>query len=185
MNPKPIHTVRWMYPWEIQQARRVFADQLKYDSIRIHENAGLPIKVDIVGKWLMRKPYVYAPNAITLGNHCYFPVKLPEAPVPLHQPDHHMIGWLIHELTHAWQYQRLGWRYLVMAIRVLLRQGTGAYEYGGEAGLVESRNIGRKLVNFNLEQQANLARNYYEALVNRKDTSAWKPYISELQKIPV
>jgi hypothetical protein len=176
-----MHTVRPLYAWEIREARRVFADQLKYEAIQVHENAGWPETVNKIGMRLKRMPYVDAPNAVTLGNHCYFSAKLLESPVSPDHPEHYKIGWLIHELTHAWQYQRLGWRYLRLALTVQLRRRAGAYDFGGEAGLVESYNRGRKLADFNLEQQGDITRTYYDALVGRKNVEAWLPFVREFQ----
>ena len=181
MNAKLVSSVRSLYAWEIQEARSVFADRLNYDAVRIHENAGWPNTISKVGSWLKRSPYVETPNAITLGNQCYFPVKLLEFPVPHDHSEHGKIGWLIHELTHAWQYQRLGWRYLPKALDAQLRLGVTAYDFGGEAGLLKYHSMGWTLANFNLEQQGDIARTYYEALVRGKDVSAWLPYIAEFQ----
>ena len=177
-----MHTVRRLYSWEIREARRIFADQLNYEAIRIHENAGWPNVLDKIGSWLRRAPYDDVPNAITLSNHCYFPVKLPESPVSPDHPEHSKIGWLIHELTHTWHYQRLGWRYLPMALCVQLVQRARAYDFGGEEGLVESHNKGWRLASFNLEQQGHIARTYYDSLVRRRNVNAWLPFIQEFRE---
>ncbi len=177
-----MHTVRPLCAWEIREARRIFADQLDYQAIHVHENAGWCDAVDKIGKRLRRMPYAETLNAITLGNHCYFPLKLLESPVSPNHPEHYKISWLIHELTHAWHYQRLGWRYLPRALSVQLHRKAGAYDFGGEAGLVESHNQGRKLADFNLEQQGDIARTYYDALVARRNVNAWLPFIREFQE---
>jgi hypothetical protein len=176
-----MHTVRPLYTWEIREARRVFANQLNYDPIRVHENASLPDAINRVSLWLRRMPYTRTPNAISLGNHCYFPIKLLEAPVSPDHKEHSKIGWLIHELTHAWQYQRLGWRYLSMALDVQFRKGGGIYDFGGESGLVESYSAGRRLADYNLEQQGDIARTYYDSLVRGRNVIAWQPFIQEFQ----
>jgi len=183
MDTKRNMIVRPLYAWEIQEARRVFVDQLNYDLVRIHQNTDWPDTINKIGMWLKRIPYQGTPNAITLGNHCYFPVKLLESPVSSDHPDHYKIPWLIHELTHVWQYQHLGWRYLPMALEAQFRPGAEAYEFGGQAGLVRYRNMGWKLADFNMEQQGNIARTYYEALCNEKEVSAWLPFIDELQRL--
>ena len=182
MEEKPVHTVRRLYAWEIREARRIFADQLDYEAIRIHENAGWTDFVNKIGYWLRRAPYEAIPNAITLSNHIYFPVKLLESPVSPEHPEHAKIGWLMHELTHAWHYQRLGWRYLPMALTVQMVKRATAYDFGGEEGLVESSNKGWRLANFNLEQQGNIARTYYDSLVRRRSVTAWLPFVQEFRE---
>jgi hypothetical protein len=176
-----MHTIRPLYAWEIREAQRVFAERLNYDSVRVHENANWPDTVHKIGLWLKRTPCDDVPNAITLGNHCYFPVKLLESPVSPDHPEHYKICWLMHELTHAWQYQHLGWRYLPMTLDTQLRKGTEAYNFGGEAGLVESHNKGKRLADFNLEQQGDIARTYYDVLARRGNGGAWLPFIQEFQ----
>ena len=181
MPAEGIPIERSMYSWEIQEARRVFANGLAYSQVRICECADWPNTMKRIGSWMQRVPYSGVPNAITLGNKCYFPVRLLETPVPLSNPGHYQIGWLIHELTHAWQYQRMGWGYLIKALQAQLSQGAQAYEFGGEAGLLGAFQQGKKLAGFNLEQQGDICRSYYERLCSGADVSAWQPYITEIQ----
>lgn len=177
-------TVRPLYAWEITEARRVFANQLNYERIRLHECASWPNTINRIGMRLKGLDVSQAaPNAITLGNHCFFPVKLLENPVPIDDSEHYKICWLMHELTHTWQYQHLGWRYLFMALYAQLRYKGEAYQYGGEAGLLASFKAGEKLNFFNLEQQGDIARDYYRRLCKAADVSAWEPYIKQIQRI--
>ncbi|MEW5871136.1 MAG: hypothetical protein AB1894_17810 [Chloroflexota bacterium] len=175
--------VRSLYAWEVQEARRVFAASLQYERVRVHENTGWPDSVNQLGMRLKGiKSTVPVHNAITLGNHCYFPVQLLVDPVPVGHPDHGSFCWLIHELTHAWQYQHMGWRYLGLALYAQFRYGAQAYVYGEEEGLRQRQREGWKLSNFNLEQQGDIARNYYERLCTGQDVSAWLPFITDLQQ---
>jgi hypothetical protein len=139
--------------------------------------------INAIGLRLKRMPPSDAHNAITLGNHLYFPVKLVAQSVDVDHPEHYKICWLIHELTHAWQYQHLGWRYLGMALDAQLRYGKNAYDFGGEAGLVRAHQQGWKLADFNLEQQGDIASSYYKKMSQGQDTRAWQPYIQEIQGI--
>jgi hypothetical protein len=171
-----------MYAWEIQEARRVFGSRLNYDKVRIHECAGWPDLIFKVGLRLQGKPATTdVHNAITIGNHCHFPVKLLENLVEPDDPLFYKIPWLIHELTHAWQYQHMGWRYLAQALSVQLKEGSRAYNFGGEDGLRTGGSQGLKLSDFNLEQQGDIARSYYERLVRGQDTQAWHGYVAEFQ----
>jgi hypothetical protein len=175
--------VRQLYHWEIQEARRVFGNRLDYTAVRIHECNTIPDKINRIGTRLKGMPAPTGHNAITLGNHCYFPVLLLEAPVETNHPDSYKIGWLIHELTHCWQYQHLGWKYLALALRAQFREGAQAYHFGGEDGLLERMARGEKFSNFNLEQQGDICRSYYERIVRGQDIRAWGPFIAEVQGI--
>ena len=131
-----------------------------------------------------RLPYTGQVNAVTLGNHCYFPVRLLEVPVPFSHPDHVKIAWLIHELTHVWQYQKMGWRYLGSALKAQLSQGAQAYDFGGEAGLLEARQQGAQAGRF----QPGAAGGYRPLIITNRlcagaDVSAWQPFIAELQQV--
>jgi hypothetical protein len=97
-------------------------------------------------------------------------------------PDYYKIPWLIHELTHAWQYQRLGWSYLVQALTAQFREKAAAYDFGSDTGLQKRRKDGWTLRKFNLEQQGDIARGYYERLRLGQDVSSFQPFIEELRK---
>jgi hypothetical protein len=175
--------VRSLYDWEIQEARRVFGSQLEYAAIRIHECVATPDKINRIGTRLKGLPAPTNHNAITLGNHCYFPVRLLEAPTPPESSESYKIGWLIHELTHCWQYQHQGWKYLAKALQAQFREGAQAYQFGDENGLLERLARGEKFANFNLEQQGDICRSYYERVVRGQNTQAWGPFIAEVQGI--
>ena len=176
-------SVRNLYAWEIQEAKRVFAAQLQYERIRIHECAAWPNTINRIGTRLKGMEYTGSPNAITLGNNCYFPVRLPSDLVEASDPQFYKLPWLIHEMTHAWQYQHMGWRYLVMALTTQLREGAQAYDYGGEGGLLNSLQQGWKLSHFNLEQQGDITSHYYARIRRDQNVDAWQPYIDEIQAV--
>ncbi len=182
MNANCPISVRPLYVWEIKEAWLVFGASLDYQSVRVHEGAAWPVEVDRLGAWLKRLPYQGTPNAITLGNHCYFSLCLLANPMTVDHPEHYKISWLVHELTHAWQFQKLGWAYLYRALEAQLRQRAEAYAFGGEAGLLEHYQQGWRLADFNLEQQGDIARTYYERMCRGLDASAWLPYINEFQQ---
>ena len=77
----------------------------------------------------------------------------------------------------------MGWRYLAMALYAQMRYKGAAYQYGGEKGLLESFKSGRLLNSFNLEQQGDITRDYYQRLCVAGDVSAWLPYIHQIQKV--
>ena len=184
--------VRPLYAWEITEARQVFGDSLRYDRIRIHECATWADAIDRLGRRLKKQapPGPEEHNSVTLGYHCYFPVSLPDRLVPPGDPLDYYMPWLIHELTHAWQYQHTGWTYLVRALAAQFRYGPAAYDFGGEAKLIKCRQNHWTITNFNPEQQGDIARYYYYGLrstnaidePNKQNAlSAYKPYIGDIQ----
>lgn len=88
------------------------------------------------------------------------------------------MAWLIHEMTHAWQYQH---GVSVLEKAFVAAHGASAYGYGGEAGLRSAAAQGRRFTSFNTEQQADIMRNYYYALKSNADTSAYEPFVAEVQ----
>lgn len=174
--------VRGLYDWEIEEARCVFGSGFDYSRVRIHENDPFPNRIDQLGRKLKRLPPEEHNNAITLGNHCIFPVSLPEKPVGVDEPEHYKVCWLIHELTHAWQFQRQGWMYLVRALKAQFQEKAHVYEYGGVEGLKSRRKSGVSIKSFNLEQQGDIARDYYTRLRRGEDVTDYLPYIEEFQR---
>ena len=77
----------------------------------------------------------------------------------------------------------MGWSYLRRALAAQLKFGAQAYEFGGDQGLRESLQKGWTLADFNLEQQGDITREYYDRLCRGADVSAWTPYINELKNI--
>jgi len=162
---------------EITEARKVFGESLKYKDILIFEGNELPNLIDdlgnIVKKMPKRKDYIK--NAITLGNYCVFGRNLDSSTT-------NDMSWMIHELTHAWQYQSLSWAYLLLALDAQIKLKEKAYEFGGEDGLKSRRKDGAMLKDFNMEQQGDIAKKYYLRLVQERDTSAYDPFIREIRE---
>ncbi len=174
--------VRPLYAWEILEAQRVFGHHIAYHRIRIHECVAFPDTIKQIGLKLQGAPASEEHTAITLGNHIYFPIRLPDQPLEPSDPKQYLFAWLIHELTHVWQYQSMGWRYLPIALKLQIRYGAHAYDYGDESGLLMHLGKGWKFTDFNLEQQGDIARAYYQRLVQRKDLYAWSPYIEPFHR---
>jgi hypothetical protein len=85
---------------------------------------------------------------------------------------------LIHELTHVWQYQH--------GISVTEKvwwalHGRSAYDYGDEAGLRAASAANKRFLDFNTEQQASIAEDFYRSQRAGLDTSAYQPFIAQLQ----
>ena len=185
MAENVIKRTRKLYTWEIEEFSDIFGDTMDYDSVRIHEGASWTDWMDRIGRKLkgMPAPGKSSHNAITLGNHCFFPVQLPEIWIPPGNPESYKLDWLAHELTHAWQYQDQGWLYLWKAIRAQFRDKEKAYDYGGEQGLQKSREKSIPFKDFNPEQQGNITQAYYVRKRANLNIDAWEPYILELKSM--
>lgn len=85
---------------------------------------------------------------------------------------------VVHELVHVYQYERLGTVYMGQCIHA---QMTVGYGYGGAAGLMAARAAGSHYRDYNREQQAQIAQDYYTVRQMGGDTTAYEPLIAELQ----
>lgn len=88
---------------------------------------------------------------------------------------------LIHELTHVYQYERVGSRYLGEAIAVLVGKRRDCYAYGGAAGLRQAAALKRPYAAFNREQQAMVVQDYYTAACNQHDVEPFLPFVKEMR----
>jgi hypothetical protein len=85
---------------------------------------------------------------------------------------------VVHELTHVYQYEKAGGWYIAQAIHA---QATVGYGYGGAAGLQSALATGKHFRDFNREQQAQIAQDYYNLVVGGSPTAYYDPFIKELQ----
>jgi hypothetical protein len=172
---------------EIAEASTVFGTGLDYSRAYVYENASWPDAIDRIGARLQRRMrYKEEHNAITLGTTSYFPVALKTDAAALAANNLSDFSWLVHELTHQWQYRRMGWRYLFDALSVQLRLGRAAYDYregadSPQAALQAAHTAGRRFAHFNMEQQGDLARDYYLRKRWGESCIAWEPFIQELR----
>ena len=86
--------------------------------------------------------------------------------------------WLVHELTHAYQYQHGRSVFSLMPTAFAGFFVKGLYDYGGVEGL-----RGKAFADFNTEQQANIVADYYylSTYEPHRDLSAYEPYISHVR----
>ena len=93
------------------------------------------------------------------------------------------MSWLIHEMTHVWQFQMRGWVYLIEALWAQLKLGgAAAYNYGGQAGLEAASLTDASIHNFNPEQQGDIAKHYFRLLKLRRNTEAWEPFVEDIRR---
>lgn len=92
------------------------------------------------------------------------------------------VALLVHELTHVYQYEVVGTRYMSEAIAVLVRSQRDCYNYDGDSGLASAQGEGKQLHHFNREQQAQIAQDYFVLQQAGKDTSSYHFYIEQLRR---
>jgi hypothetical protein len=172
---------RRLRPIEIREAESVFGSELPYGDIWVHEHARWPNWLGKLGAVLTRRPPPAAGNSVTLGQSVYFPRPLHNEPTHFEARIFGDMAWLIHELTHVWQYGQRGYRYAFDAVRKQWKLGAAAYDYGGEAGLTAAVARHASLSDFNPEQQGDIVRDYYLRRKMGLATAAWEPFIAELR----
>ena len=171
---------RSLTPTERSEAAVVFGETLDYGRIRLTENAGWTNALPRLGARLAGKPVPSYDNAITLGHRIHFPRRLDTTPAARSDGRLRDFGWLMHELMHVWQAERIGPRYLWRALRTQMSDGEAVYDYGGEDGLREAVLAGTGLSGFTVEQQAEIVRDGYLRRRLGQDQSAWDPILGEL-----
>ena len=174
-------TKRPLYNWEVKEAQTVFGDQIDYQKIRIHECSKLPSRLQRIGTFFNKNIDNQSPPAVCIGNNIFFPIALPKFPPSSDQDNLHKMSWMIHELTHVWQFQHIGWKYLYKAMLLQVHLGSKAYQFGGEAGLMKMTAEKKHISDFNLEQQGDIARSYYERKTQGKNIQAWEAFIDEIK----
>jgi hypothetical protein len=170
----------------LNEARTVFGDGLDFARVRVSEGSYFPNFIADIGALLQRRKRTWD-NAVTLGNTSYFPRPLRTTPESLSRGDLQDICWLMHELTHQWQYQTVGWRYLREALHVQISLGPQGYDYVGKSGspraaLRAAREANRRFSDFNREQQGDICRDYYLAVKRGEDIADWQLFIDEVRK---
>ena len=83
---------------------------------------------------------------------------------------------VVHELTHVYQYECMGSIYIGQAIHAQMTEG---YNYGD---LEAARKSGKHFRDFNREQQAQIAEDYFIRLTQTSEpTTEFDPFIAELR----
>jgi hypothetical protein len=140
---------------EEQEARKVFGDSINYRQVRIDEHSLIA--------WIGAKVNNCWGMGVTTFHTINFNKKINTA------AGNSNMKWLIHELAHVAQMEYVGSRYMVEAFYARATEG---YRYiPGKSHLCD----------YNREQQASIAADYYIACVSGRSTAAYDPYITELQ----
>lgn len=88
---------------------------------------------------------------------------------------------VMHELTHVYQYEHIGSRYLGEAIYVLIKTHRDCYRYGGKKGLEARKAKNGRFADLNREQQAMLVQNYFADLEKGEDTTPYAPFMEQVR----
>ncbi|WP_048169596.1 hypothetical protein [Methanosarcina sp. 2.H.A.1B.4] len=147
---------RKLTPVEEQEARTVFGDSINYRQVRIDENSLIA--------WLGAKVNNCSGMGVTTFHTINFNEKIKTA------AGNSDMKWLIHELAHIAQMEHVGSKYLVEAVYAQATEGYG-YIPGAKLHLYE----------YNREQQASIAADYYIARISGNSTAPYDTYIAELQ----
>jgi hypothetical protein len=131
---------------EVEEAKKVYGDALPYWQIRIDE-------------WslIARLGAIFA-GSFDMGVTTFHTINFTRK-IDTSAGSYDMV-WLIHELAHVSQMENFGIQYIFEA---LIAQNTGGYHYGGTQALP-----GKKLSDFNREQQAEIAADYYNLVLYGK-----------------
>ena len=142
-------------------ARQVFGDALDISALRLAE--GGPLGSFGVARTL--------PSLVT------FPKGV--LTTPQHQARYER--WLVHELTHAYQYQHGRSVLSLMPTALAGFFAKGLYNYGGAEALRD-----KTFTDFNTEQQANIIADYYylSTYEPHHDLSAYEPHITHVRSQP-
>ncbi len=123
---------RPLYKWEISLAQSVFGNSIDYRRVRIDEYSLIGPK---------QKKF------------CYVSFYFINSWGPMQNST------FIHEMTHVWQFEKMGSTYIPHALRA---QGSKmGYNYGGVSALKACQEKGKSFLSFNLEQQGDIISDYY------------------------
>lgn len=150
----PPPDVRPMTAGEIAMAQTVFKDSLDYGKVKIHKGGllGIPGRTG---------------NAMTPRGEIHFPPDSYRADFSTEGED--VKVWFIHEMGHVWQFQ-MGYSVAWAGTKLGAR---GGYKDDGVAGQpspayrynLNGEDKGKKLADFNMEQQAQLIAHYFGGAV--------------------
>lgn len=161
---------------EITEAKKVFGDTISYWQVRVDEYS----LIAVIGNLFAGK------SGGGMGVTTFHTINFNKKIKP--SPGSGDMAWLVHELTHVWQYERVGSQYIGEALHA---QATKGYDYGADnnyannangAALAGATAAGKKLADFNREQQGEIASHYYMRQHHGLNTADWQPFVKEFQR---
>jgi hypothetical protein len=151
---------RRLSPLELTEAKRVFGDCITWDKVRIDEHSAIAS--------LGRRLLGYGGLGIVLGHTVHFSRAIQPA------PGNGDMTWLIHELVHVLQCEAAGLQYIGEAVAAQYGEG---YDYGGMSALET-----KPLADFNREQQADIAADFYRKVIyGHSSVDPFLPHIDDLR----
>ncbi|WP_440948444.1 hypothetical protein ACSAZL_09560 [Methanosarcina sp. T3] len=141
---------------EEQEARTVFGDSINYRQVRIDEHS------------LIARIGAKIKNSSGMGIAIFHTINFNKK-IKTSSGNSDM-KWLIHELAHVSQMEHIGSKYLVEAFHAQATEGYG-YDLGTKPHFCD----------YNREQQASIAADYYIACISGRSTALYDMYIRELQ----
>jgi hypothetical protein len=136
---------------------------MRFQDVRIAEGGLL--------QWVFR----FNGNLAFTAWHTIF---LPRAPVSHARQN---LALLVHELTHVYQYEQVGTRYMTEAVYMLITTRRDCYQYGGAAGLQQAHQQQVPLSAFNREQQAQIIQDFFSNCQTGSEITPFLPYIEDLR----
>lgn len=89
---------------------------------------------------------------------------------------------VMHELTHVYQYETVGTRYLGEAIYMLIKTKRDCYNYGFIDGLTKAIADGRAYKTYNREQQAMIVQDFVALGEAGRETAVYHPFLAQLRQ---
>jgi hypothetical protein len=161
MIPQVFGRFRSLRADEVEAGRRVYLETIPWSRVRVYEGSYVARMASAANK---------DPTAVVTMRVVHVPPSFDTTTTKGR-------AWLVHELMHVWQGQHTGPSCMARAI---VGQRTGGYDFGGPEGLRAHAAVG--LAAFNPEQQADIMRGYYKALIKQADTSLFQPYVDEVRR---
>ncbi len=152
---------RPLYDWEIHLAKSVFGDTINYRRVRIDEYSFAGPK-----QWRFCYVSFYTINSWGSMQNSIF----------------------IHEMTHVWQFEKMGSVYIPRALEA--QRSVLGYNYGGVEALKNCQEKGKSFLSFNLEQQGDIISDYYRikdgykpqwGRASRLDLPIYESFIDEVR----
>lgn len=134
---------RKMTDEEISLAKMIFGNNVRYDLVRVDNNARFATKNIAI--------------AYVSFNTINYRKKIKK-------------NIFIHEMVHIWQYQHFGSIYIARAIKA--QRSKEGYDYGGPSHLYDQMVRGKRLTDFNFEQQADIVEDYYALRTHEDNVGA-------------
>ena len=165
---------RALTPGETLEAHTVFHDTIDYSQVRVDEHS----LIASIGAWWRGSP--------SMGVTLFHTINFNQKVTATHGTAH--AAWLVHELTHVWQYEHVGSQYLGEAIHA--QESAAGYVYGTSGrwtddgngrALADRRAAGGTFADYNREQQGDITSHYYMRRTNGRDVADWEPYIEDLR----